>query len=94
MELRELRGIGPARLAQLQKAGIETIYDLLMVLPSGYRDTTTITAVKNIVPGEFCCLRGKLKADPKSSYFNGKNRVTATLTDDTGSLSLIWFNQP
>ena len=94
MELKELRGIGPSRLALLQKSGIETIYDLLMVLPSGYRDTTVITPIAEVQPGQFCCIRGKLKADPKSSYHNGLNRTTASLKDETGSIPLTWFNLP
>ena len=53
MELKQLRGLGPARLALLQKTGIETLYDLLMVLPVSYRDTTRITPIKEIEPGTF-----------------------------------------
>ena len=94
MELKELRGVGPARLAVLEKAGIRTLYDLLMVLPVSYRDTTVLTPVREIVPGSFCCVRGRLKAAPKVSYFHGKSRVTASLRDESGSLSLVWFNQP
>ncbi|MBQ9299976.1 MAG: ATP-dependent DNA helicase RecG [Clostridia bacterium] len=94
MELKELRGIGPSRLALLKKSGIETIYDLLTVLPSGYRDTTVITPIDQVRPGEFCCIRGKLKDDPKSAYYKGLNRTTASLKDDTGAIPLTWFNQP
>jgi len=94
MELKDLRGAGPARLALLQKAGIETIYDLLMTLPSGYRDTTVITPIRQLEAGQFCCVQGYLKSAPKSAYFRGLNRATATLQDDSGTLPLIWFNQP
>ena len=94
MELKQLRGLGPARLALLQKAGIETLYDLLMVLPVSYRDTTRVTPIQDLEPGAFCCVQGKLKDAPKASYYGGKSRATAAIVDDTGSLSLIWFNQP
>ena len=94
MELSKLRGIGPARLEQLKKAGIETIYDLLMVLPAGYHDTTVITPIQDLIPGEFCCVKGRLKAAPKTAHFRGITRVTASLKDVTGSIPLIWFNQP
>lgn len=94
MELKQLRGLGPARLALLQKAGIETLYDLLMVLPVRYRDTTRVTPIKEIEPGAFYCVQGKLKDAPKASYYGGKSRATATLIDASGSLSLVWFNQP
>lgn len=94
MELKQLRGLGPARLALLQKAGIETLYDLLMVLPASYRDTTRITPIQEIEPGTFCCVQGNLKDAPKASYYGGKSRATATLADASGALSLVWFNQP
>ena len=94
MELKALRGIGPSRLAALNKAGIHTIYDLLMVMPRSYRDTTVITPVSEIQPGSFCCIRGRLKSAPKTTRFNGITRVTASLLDDTGSIALTWFNQP
>lgn len=92
--LKELRGLGTARLSLLNKAGIYTIYDLLMGMPSDYRDTTVITPIREIVPGKFCCISGYLKAAPRSAYFRGVNRTTATIKDDTGALSLLWFNQP
>lgn len=93
-ELKDLRGLGPARLALLEKAGIHTLYDLLMVMPRDYRDTTVITAIKDVQPGQFFCVRGYLKAAPKSAWFKGINRATASLKDESGTLSLIWFNQP
>lgn len=94
MELKQLRGVGPARLALLEKAGIHSLYDLLMVLPASYRDTTVITPIREIEAGKFCCVRGYLKSSPTSAYLRGTNRSSATLKDDTGSLSLVWFNQP
>ena len=94
MELKDLKGLGPARLAQLQKMGIDTIYDLLLVLPVGYRDTTVITPARQVKAGEFCCVQGYLKAAPKGAYYRGIHRATASLKDESGSLSLVWFNQP
>ena len=31
---------------------------------------------------------------PKIAYFHGMSRVTATVRDESGSLSLCWFNEP
>ena len=93
MELNKLKGIGPSRLAVLHKAGIDTIYDLLMVLPAGYRDTTVVTPISQIEPGVFCCLKGRIRSQPKSSFFHSISRVTASLEDETGVLPLIWYNQ-
>ena len=94
MELNDLRGLGPTRLALLQKAGIHTVRDLLHVMPSDYRDTTVVTPIKDITPGQFCCVSGYLTAAPHAFYHRGLNRATATLKDNSGSLPLVWFNQP
>ena len=48
-ELRELKGLGKARLDTLQKAGIETMADLLLTLPIRYQDTSTVTPLGRAV---------------------------------------------
>jgi len=94
MELKDLKGLGKMRLAALEKAGIRTLYDLLMSLPHTYRDTSVITPLAEIQEGTPCCVSGYLKATPKLAHFRGISRVTATLCDETGKLPLIWYNQP
>ena len=38
----DLRGVGPARAAALQRLGIFTLYDLLAYFPRDYEDRTCI----------------------------------------------------
>ena len=94
MDLHDLKGLGKARLAALNKAGIFTLTDLLMTLPHSYRDTSVITPLSNIQEGVPCCVNGYLKGAPKLAHFRGISRVTATLCDETGKIPLIWYNQP
>ena len=57
-QLRELKGLGAARLAALEQAGIFSLSDLLLTLPLRYQDTTTITPLAQAVPGgEICAQR-------------------------------------
>ena len=94
MELSELHGVGPSRLSALKKAGVCSIDDLLSIFPVGYRDTTIITPVSQLKEKQPCCIQGWLKSAPQLSRFHGITRVTATFRDTTGSIPLVWYNQP
>ena len=94
MELQDLKGIGKSRIAALHQAGIDTMADLLQTLPRSYRDTSMVTHIAQLSPGTPACVRGYLKGSSKLVYFHGKARVSATLQDESGTLPLVWFNQP
>ncbi len=92
MELSEMRGVGPARMESLRAVGITSLRDLLYTLPVRYEDRTVITPCKE-ARGEVLVM-GVVPDSPKYSRFNGLVRVTASLHDDSGRLSLAWYNQP
>ena len=94
MQLSELKGVGKARIDALHQAGINTLSDLLCLLPKNYRDTSVITPVALLAAGTPASVRGYLKNAPKLVYFQGKARVTAVLKDASGTVPLVWFNQP
>ena len=92
--LSELKGLGKARLDTLEKAGIHTMADLLLTLPVRYQDTSTVTPLGEVSPGTEVCVSGYPKAAPRLSRFRGLTSVTLRLTDETGSIPVVWFNQP
>ncbi len=94
MELHELHGLGKARLEALQKAGVRTLADLLLTLPSGYQDTSVITPLADALSGQTLCVCGYLKKRPRVARFRGMVSATATFRDDTGTLPITWFNMP
>ena len=94
MELQELKGVGKARIEALHQANIYTIADLLQTLPRSYRDTSKVTPIAMLSPGTPACVRGYLKGTPKLVYLHGKARVSAAIQDESGTLALVWFNQP
>ena len=94
MALSELRGMGKARLETLEKAGIHTMADLLLTLPVRYQDTSTVTPLGEAAPGMEICVTGFPKAAPRLSRFRGLTSVTMRLCDETGGLSIVWYNQP
>ena len=92
MELSEMRGVGPARMESLRAVGIVSLRDLLYTLPVRYEDRTKVVPCKE-ARGE-CLVLGVIGDSPKFSRFGGMSRVTASIADDSGRLSLAWYNQP
>ena len=92
MELQDLKGLGPTRLAALRAMSICSLRDLLFTLPISYRDGTQLAPCA-VASGE-TAVKGVLKAAPKLSRFHGLTKVSATLQDASGVLPLTWYNQP
>lgn len=92
MELKDLKGLGPTRLAALRAMSICSLRDLLFTLPISYRDGTHWQPC-TLASGE-TAVQGVLKAAPKLSRFHGLTKITATLEDASGTLPLTWYNQP
>jgi ATP-dependent DNA helicase RecG len=94
MELCDLRGVGKTRLESLRAAGIISLRDLLFFLPIGYKDTTIVTPICELTPGQTAAVMGSIKGKPRLSRFKGLTSVTASLWDETGHINCIWYNQP
>lgn len=94
MQLRDLKGLGPKRLAMLNAAGIHSAGDLLWQLPRGYVDTTVDTPIAALQPGQMACVAVTFLAQPAIRYLKGLSMVTAKVADDSGTLQITWFNQP
>ncbi|MBR2718092.1 MAG: ATP-dependent DNA helicase RecG [Clostridia bacterium] len=93
MELSTLKGIGPTRLESLRAMGIVSLRDLLCCLPVRYEDRTQVIPCAQATGGDVL-LSGIVPEKPKLSRFNGLTRVTASIHDESGKLSLVWYNQP
>ncbi len=93
MELTELAGIGPVRAETLRAMGIFSLRDLLYTLPVRYEDHATVYPCSTKKEG-FILVNGTLVQDPKLSVFHGLRKVTASIEDETGKMSVCWYNMP
>ena len=93
MQLSDLGGIGPVRLESLRAVGIVSLRDLLFTLPIRYEDHYTLSPCSTKNPG-MILVNGAFNESLKSSYFHGLSRVTGTIADGSGKLSVCWFNEP
>lgn len=87
-----LPGVGPQRAAQLEKLGLTNLADLLMHFPRRYLDLRALTPIAEL-KGGVAVVKARLAGLPR--VYRGRRAVTeATVTDGTGSLRLVWFDQP
>jgi ATP-dependent DNA helicase RecG len=92
--LYEIRGIGPKFFERLKKFGLMTAKDLLWHFPSRYEDFSQILKIADLKIGEQATIQGVI-SDIKV-HRTWKRRmfiIEALISDDTGSIKAIWFNQ-
>lgn len=88
-----LRMVGPIYSARLRKLEIVTIEDLLFHLPSRYDDFSSISKINNLQIGDKTTVIGEITSFENIFTKYGKKIQKALLTDDTGTVEIIWYNQ-
>lgn len=91
--LGEIKGVGPKTEEALSKAGLFTVKDLIYFLPRTYEDYSEVTRIDMIKPGNVV-LRGRISTVTTKRVRRGLSVTEAVLSDDTGRVPLVWFNQP
>ncbi len=81
---------------RLEKLGIFTFEDLLFHLPSRYEDYSVISKISRIQSGETVTIQGQILEFKNQYLRNARIRTIqkALVSDGTGSIEIIWFNQP
>ncbi len=78
----------------LQKLGILTIEDLLYHFPTRYGDTQEIKMIDQILVGDNVVIYGKITGLKTSKAYIKKIPMSeGKITDETGSIKAVWFNQ-
>ncbi len=79
--------------SKLEKLDIRSVFDLLYHLPFRYEDRRLISLARQVQVGESVVIVGPISAIQNVFTKNGKRLQTATITDRSGKLAVIWFNQ-
>ncbi len=87
---------GPAIILRLKKIGIETVGDVLGHFPARYEDHSEVLDVSGLVAGEFGTVRVRVQQlrGRRAMYRRGMHVTEALVGDGTGSVRVVWFNQP
>lgn len=91
--LTELRGVGEAMAKKYAILGLKTVAELIDYYPRRYEDYSVITPTNHLRPGPVS-LRAVIKQATGRYVRRGMHITEAIASDDTGSVRLVWFNQP
>ena len=91
--LSSLKGIGPAVAAKFAVLGLRTINDLLGYLPRRYEDYSDVQEIRQMKPGRVT-LEVTITNVTARYVRRGLHITEAVASDVTGSVRLVWFNQP
>lgn len=85
--------VTPAQAEAFSRLGIVSVTDLLRHLPNRYETVAEECPVAELPKDGLGSARGMIIKSRPVGYGRG-SRYEATLEDDTGTLSLVWFNMP
>jgi ATP-dependent DNA helicase RecG len=94
MLISELKGIGEKKALALNAAGIFSVEDLLNHFPRDYDDRSNVKTVSQLMPEAVNTIRGVVSRPPECSKLKRITLTKAVISDHTGTLEIIWFNQP
>ena len=93
-EVTAVNGIGDVIAAKLKKAGIYTVRDFLYFLPRDYENFQASVKIRDLRPGKVL-IRGRISdLTTSATRRRGLSITTGTISDETGSVRAVWFNQP
>ncbi|MBQ5754575.1 MAG: ATP-dependent DNA helicase RecG, partial [Oscillospiraceae bacterium] len=90
-----LKGVGPAMAEKFARLGIYTLEDLLTHYPRRYVDFTQAYTIAGAPFGADCVVKARLFSKLGCTRLSGgRTLYRAQAADETGGLSLTWFNAP
>lgn len=89
----EIRGVGPEVAKKFRILGIHTVADLINYYPRRYDDYSHVEPINQIKPGNVS-IEATIKQVSGRYVRRGLHITEAIASDETGSVRLVWFNQP
>src|SRR5688572_8176287 len=94
MPLQYLKGVGPRKAADLKKAGLNTVEDLLFRFPRRYEDRSRMQKIISLRPGMTAAVSGTvLNAGLAHTRRPGFRLFQALVQDASGQIQVVWPNQ-
>lgn len=92
-KLSDIKGVGPKIASLYARLGLYNVKDLLEYYPRRYEDYSKVQQISQIIPG-LVTIKVKIK-QISGRYVRGGLHITeAIASDDSGTVRLVWFNQP
>ena len=92
--LERVKGVGEKSKAALESFGVNSVLDLLETYPRRYIDRTNMATIDQLQLGVDTLVMARVVNVKSIRTRNNKIMVSVTVKDETGRLSLTFFNQP
>lgn len=90
-----LNNVGPAIAKRLKKINLHTVGDLLYHIPFRHEDFRGSLPIKDLQDGLTVSVVAKVELIGNRRSFKSRKMITeALVSDNSGSLRIVWFNQP
>jgi ATP-dependent DNA helicase RecG len=94
LPLQYVKGVGPRKAADLKKAGLVTVEDLLFRFPMRYEDRSRLQRIASVAPGQTVAISGEvLSTALQTTRRAGFKLFTALVQDESGQIQAVWPNQ-
>jgi ATP-dependent DNA helicase RecG len=92
--LQFLKGVGPRKAADLKRAGLILVQDLLYRLPFRYEDRSRMQPIASLRPGTKAAVLGEIKSSHVATTRRRGFKIFHTvIADASGSIRCTWMNQ-
>ena len=91
--LTEIRGVGAALAKKLATVGLASVADLVDYYPRRYDDYSNLQPMSQLKPG-IVTVQAHINQVKGRYVRRGLHITEALASDDSGSIRLVWFNQP
>jgi ATP-dependent DNA helicase RecG len=89
-----LRGVGTAQARRLERLGVRTVQDLLYLFPRRYDDFSRLKTITQLQYGDEVTIIGVVQEARNQKTRRGVEITRAAISDGTGTVEAVWFNQP
>ncbi len=93
-EVSVLETVSPRKAAQLAQWEVTSVLDLLTTFPRRYIDRTARADVSGLEVGAPAAVLAEVVRATSRRVRNGRAMVNLTVRDETGTLEVVFFNQP
>lgn len=82
-----------AHIKRLESLGVITVKDFLTYFPWRYSDESEFSKIAELVEGQQMTVKGYISNIFMRKTQRGKMLIKAKLSDETGEIDVVWFNQ-
>lgn len=88
-----IKGVGPVNAQVLNSVCLSTVGDFIDYWPRRYDDFSRVSKISQLRPG-LVTIKGKFSSLRSRPSRKGLHITEALFSDETGTIPVIWFNQP